>query len=217
MKRNLASYLSCSGVAASLVLVAVVLSPTPIPGDPAVGRTSATQTSQHRLVEAYGKLPLSFEINQGQTDRRVRFLSRGLGYALFLTGKEVVLTLRKGSPTSKFAGDAADRQLPQVNGRLQAAAFTPARANRQSRPTTTEVLRMRLVGANARAKISGLEQLPGKSNYFIGRNPAKWHTQIPSYARVKYAKVYPGVDLVYYGNQRQLEYDFVVEPGADPR
>jgi hypothetical protein len=147
----------------------------------------------------------------------VRFLSRGSGYALFFTGDEAVLTLRKGSPTSQFAGDAAGRRLPMVNGRLQATAFKPAGADRQSQQTTSEVLRMRLIGANARAQITGLEQLPGRSNYFIGNDPRKWRTQVPNYAGVKYAKVYPGIDLVYYGNQRQLEYDFVLAPGADPR
>jgi hypothetical protein len=76
---------------------------------------------------------------------------------------------------------------------------------------------MKLVGSNPHAKVSGLEELPGKSNYFIGTDPKKWRTNVPNYAKVKYAGVYPGVDLVYYGNQGKLEYDFVVQPGADPR
>jgi hypothetical protein len=76
---------------------------------------------------------------------------------------------------------------------------------------------MKLVGANPQAKVTGLEELPGKSNYFIGNDPKKWRTNVPNYAKVKYADVYPGVDLVYYPNRRQLEYDFVVQPGADPR
>jgi len=76
---------------------------------------------------------------------------------------------------------------------------------------------MRLVGANTRAAVTGAEELPGKSNYFIGNDPKKWRTNVPNYAKVKYQNVYPGVDLVYYGNQGgQLEYDFVVAPGADP-
>jgi len=65
--------------------------------------------------------------------------------------------------------------------------------------------------------VTGLAELPGKSNYFIGNDPKKWRTNVPNYAKVKYENVYPGVDLVYYGNQRQLEYDFVVQPGADPK
>jgi hypothetical protein len=54
-------------------------------------------------------------------------------------------------------------------------------------------------------------------NYFIGNDPKKWHTDVPAYAKVKYTSVYPGIDLVFYGNQRELEYDFVVAPGADPK
>jgi hypothetical protein len=79
------------------------------------------------------------------------------------------------------------------------------------------VLRMKLVGADPQPPLSGLEELPGKANYFLGNDPAQWRTNIPTYAKIKYASVYPGVDLVYYGNQRTLEYDFIVAPGADPK
>ena len=80
----------------------------------------------------------------------------------------------------------------------------------------TALLRMKLAGGNPVARVSQDEELPGKSNYIIGNDRRNWHTQVPRYGRVKYHDVYPGVDLVYYGNQRQLEYDFVVAPGADP-
>jgi hypothetical protein len=76
---------------------------------------------------------------------------------------------------------------------------------------------MKMVGANPSPRVAGLNELPGKSNYFLGKNRKKWRTNVPIYAKVKYDSVYPGVDLVYYGNQGQLEYDFVVGPGADPR
>ena len=76
---------------------------------------------------------------------------------------------------------------------------------------------MHLVGANANAPVSGVDELPGKSNYFIGNDPKKWRTNVANYAKVRYQNVYPGIDLVYYGNQGgRLEYDFVVAPGADP-
>ncbi len=75
---------------------------------------------------------------------------------------------------------------------------------------------MRLVGANPGPRMTGAEELPGISNYFIGSDPEKWRTNVPRYAQVRYQDVYPGVDLIYYGNQRQLEYDFIVAPGADP-
>ena len=80
------------------------------------------------------------------------------------------------------------------------------------------VVRMKLVGATASAEstVIGVDELPGRSNYFIGDDPTKWHTNVPHYAKVKYTGVYPGIDLVFYGNQRQMEFDFIVAPGADP-
>ncbi len=82
---------------------------------------------------------------------------------------------------------------------------------------SSTVLRMRLIGANASAAVTGAGELPGKSNYFLGNDPHKWRTNVPTYARVKYKDVYQGVDLVYYGSQSgRLEYDFVVAPGANP-
>lgn len=79
------------------------------------------------------------------------------------------------------------------------------------------VLRMGLVNINRRSQVTGQEPLPGKSNYFVGNDPEKWHADVPTYAKVHYKEVYPGIDLLYYGNQRQLEYDFIVTPGADPK
>jgi hypothetical protein len=76
---------------------------------------------------------------------------------------------------------------------------------------------MQLVGANTVARVSGFDELPGKANYFVSRDPTRWRTNVPTYAKVKYEQVYPGIDLVYYGNQQQLEYDFIVVPGADPQ
>src|SRR5258706_9822917 len=81
----------------------------------------------------------------------------------------------------------------------------------------TAALRMGLVGAARKPVVSGLEELLGKTNYFIGNDPAKWRTNVPTYAKVHYQNVYPGIDLLYYGSQRQLEHDFVVAPGADPK
>jgi hypothetical protein len=131
--------------------------------------------ARHRFLANYGKLPLSFEANDGQTDSQVKFLARGSGYTLFLTGTEAVLSTNHGRRA-----------------------------------------RMALVGANPNAPSSGVDELPGRSSYFIGNDPKKWRSNVPSYAKVKYENVYPGVDLVYYGNRGQLEYDFVVAPGSDP-
>jgi hypothetical protein len=192
------------------------------------GRDSPTIGRQPRVQENYGKLPLAFEANNGQTDAQVKFISSGSGYTMFLTGNEAVLWLRPSS--------AARPTVPVANSRLQAAtikggritdAFLPSliqnpNSQIQNSPTpSTEslapvALRMKLVGANPEARVEGLDELPGKSNYFIGNDPKKWRTGVSNYSKVKYQNVYPGIDLVYYGNQRQLEYDFVVAPGVDP-
>jgi hypothetical protein len=190
------------------------------------------------LVANYGKLPLSFEANQGQMDPRVKFLSRGQGYALFLTGDEAVLKLESASQKAKSKRQKAKGEIrkskietensgsedadvaPTLGSAIAdvAPGFSPARADLKVGATTTDsVLRMRLVGANTTATVAGAEELVGKSNYFIGNDPTKWRTNVANYAQVKYQNVYPGVDLVYYGNQSgELEYDFVVAPGADP-
>src|SRR5215510_14441294 len=126
-------------------------------------------------TEKYGKLPLSFEANMGQSADQVQFLSRGKGYTLFLTSNQAVLSLRDKS----------------------------------------SVLRMKLVGANAKAELSGQQQLQGKVNYLIGNDRSKWHTDIPTFRKVQYDDVWPGVDMLWYGSQSALEYDFVVNPGSE--
>ncbi len=88
--------------------------------------------------------------------------------------------------------------------------------NEDSHPQSATV-RMKLVKANPSPKIEGLDQLPGKSNYLIGADPKRWRKGVANYAKVRYREVYPGVDLIFYGNQNRLEYDFVVAPGADPK
>jgi hypothetical protein len=160
--------------------------------------TSPLWASKARIAADHMKLPLSFEPNQGQTNRSVRFLSRGSGYALYLTSDEALLSLLRPS-----ASVAKERLSPLHKTKTD--DFTPT------------LLRMKLVGANPAPIVSGIEELPGKSNYFIGNNPKTWQRNVPTFAKVKYKNVYPGVDLVYYGNQGWLEYDFVVAPGADPR
>jgi uncharacterized protein (TIGR03437 family) len=80
----------------------------------------------------------------------------------------------------------------------------------------TALVRSKLVGANPQSRIEGTAALPGTSNYFRGNDPGDWITGIPTYAEVRYRQIYRGIDLVYYGRQGQLEYDFIVSPGASP-
>ena len=116
-----------------------------------------------------------------------------------MTSTEAVLSLRHGS----------------LKGKEQIARRNPEAE--KPKPVANDVIRLKLMEANPNPKITGLDELPGKSNYFIGNDPAKWRTDVSNYAKVKIEDVYPGIDLVYYGNQRQLEYDWIVKPGADPK
>jgi uncharacterized repeat protein (TIGR01451 family) len=166
---------------------------------------AAPAASSARLAADYGKLPISFEMNQGQTDKSVQFLARGAGYTLFLTPGEAVLSLHAPHAIADKPGDRAFRGTLRPSPR-QLPSTTPA-----------STVRLQLLGANTKAEASGVDPLPGKSNYFIGNDPAKWHTDVPTYAKVRYSNVYPGIDLLYYGNQEgRLEHDFVLAPGADP-
>ena len=145
--------------------------------------------------ENYGNLPLVFEPNDGQVDPSVRFLTHTHDMTVYFTDNEAVMVLHKGEKSDPH--------------RLRGQLAHPK--------AETAVVRMKLAGAGKPGQVAGLDKLPGLSSYFIGNDPAKWRTNIPNYARIQYQGVYPGVDLVCYGKERQLEYDLVVAPGADPR
>lgn len=87
-------------------------------------------------------------------------------------------------------------------------------ASQRSKEDRTAAIRMRFLGGNPRAHVTATNQLPGRTNYFIGNHPSEWHANVPQYARVSYQDVYPGVSLAFYGVQRRLEFDFIVAPGA---
>jgi hypothetical protein len=141
-----------------------------------------------------------FEANYGQADSQVQFLARGSGYQLFLTRGEAVLAFMPPAAESRASGG-----VPAKPRNAQ-----PVRDIKQA------VVRMTLQGAKRDPHAVGVEQLAGKVNYLRGNDPDKWRTNVPTYGKVRYEDVYPGIDLVYYGHERQLEYDFIVAPGADP-
>jgi hypothetical protein len=179
--------------------------PTASAGTAAVNPAAVDQS---KILESYGQLPLSFEPNAGQTDARVKFLSRGPGYTVFLTGNDAVLALAAGAK-NKANTSAAGSALPFLG-------FRDLSTPRPEPQKTSAVLRMHLIGANPHSQVAGMDQLPGTTNYFLGKDSHSWRTGVETYRKVSYQNVYPGIDLVYYGNQRQLEYDFVVAPGSDP-
>ena len=149
----------------------------------------------------YAKLPIAFEPNLGQTDPEAKYIARGLGYELFLTPKESVFVLNNGHKRPVRVRSAHGTEVSSL-------------LNSAERP---DVLRMRLLGANATAAFTSESEMAGKRNYISGKRPEKWHTNVPTFGRVTQHQTYAGIDLTYYGNQGQLEYDFIIQPGADPQ
>lgn len=131
---------------------------------------------------AFGQLPLSFERNIGQVDSRVEYLARGKGYTLFLTkGAEAVLALAGHSL------DIRDRRADEDGAALDAA----------SEAVNGAVLKLRFVGTDPRAVGEAESQLPGVVNYLVGSDRSAWRTGIPTYGKVRYREVYPGIDIVF--------------------
>jgi len=184
----------------------------------------SSQGTRVRMADMYAGLPLRFEENRGQAGNRVKFLAQGRGYGLFLASGEAELALRSGS-TSHADSKAGESRKTALAGIMKAEGAhglgtmggIPATAKSEKNTESAALVRLKLVGGNRGANPVGEDELPGKSNYFIGNDPKKWRTNVAQYARVKYEGVYPGIDLVYYGNQGQLENDFVLRPGADPK
>lgn len=164
-------------------------------------------THHVELAAHYGTLPLTFEVNHGQAGARVKYLARGPGYGLFLTADEAVLNLIVCRPP----GESQSPDALPLAAKVQNSDY-----RRNDGETATVVVRVKVLGASPHAQVTGEAPLPGRSNYFIGNDKSQWHTGIAQYAKVRYRGIYPGIDLVYYGNQQQLEYDFVIAPGADP-
>jgi Calx-beta domain/Beta-propeller repeat/Carboxypeptidase regulatory-like domain/CarboxypepD_reg-like domain len=181
------------GIAFLAITPAGVIFVTPSSNDGALTATHLAvpptdASTKSKIAERFAELPLSFEINKGQTDPAVKFVSHGPGYDLFLTTDEAVLSLRK-----------------------------PQAQTETARTVEGSVIRLKLLGAKAAPHVEGKEALPGKVNYFIGNDRDQWRRDIPTYRKVHYTDVYPGIDIVYYGNQREFEYDFVVAAGANPK
>jgi hypothetical protein len=153
------------------------------------------KTARLRIQEAYGKLPLYFIQNDGQLDKRVKFYERGAGHSTFFTREGVYLLLTKQQ--GKQGGINRLSQLPKTK-------------------TTSKLVKLFPIGANKNPRIVAEDLQQGRVNYFIGDDKSKWRTNIPAYKAVRYEDVYKNIDIKFYGNNRRLEYDIVVKPGADP-
>ena len=147
--------------------------------------------------------PVTFEPNVGQAPSQVLWSARGSGYQLFLTSSGASIVLAEPLPQSPSANSSSLSARPAP----RPAAMRKARVS---------VVGMNLSGSHAWSNVRGLEPTGGVSNYLFGSDRKDWHSNIPQYARLRVEGVYDGIDLVFYGQGRDLEYDFVVAPGADP-
>jgi hypothetical protein len=196
----------------ALFLFAVVSASLAQSGPP----LSSSAGARPPKLTSHSDVPLYFEANHGQTDPSVRFLSHGNGYSVFLTAGGMVLALH-----------TANERYSQSNSQLlnRSAVFSQGGLSqlRSARPLsnlssamTTKMIRVELVGSAQNPVIVGEDPLPTKVNYFIGSDPHNWRRNVPTYSRIRYRNVYPGIDLEYYGNNHKVEYDFDLSAGADP-
>jgi uncharacterized repeat protein (TIGR01451 family) len=152
---------------------------------------------ESRISSSYGKLPISFEPNVGQAANPAQFLARGRDFTLYLTPDDIVVGLLAHDPLSH--------------------SLQSHRDERPIGPAHASLVHLQFLGANLHPEAAAEGPLAGKINYFRGSDPASWHTDVPTFRRVHYHDIYPGIDVVYYGNQEgKLEHDFIVAPGADP-
>jgi hypothetical protein len=158
---------------------------------------------------AFSRLPLYFVENRGQIDSRVKFYEKSQGRAVWFTQEGVSFSFPKEPPAAvrgpgRRAADTLGRVRPDRGSDLTRASGPPA------------VVRLQPLGLQAGVKVEALEPQQCRFNYLIGSDTKKWRTDIPTYRAVVYREAYPGVDLKFYGTDRQMEYDIVVQPGADP-
>ena len=173
---------------------------------------AAAPLSQDRVKAKYAALPLAFEKNEGQADLQIQYVARGKGYKLGLKPNQAIMTL----PGKKRESEVRDMMMHKRRGAAGVRAMMKKRGltAHHTAPTTASV-EMNLLGADPQARLVAEDSQQGKVNYFLGKDPSKWISNVPLYGRVNYKNVYPGVDLAFHGAGQQLEFDYLVSPGAD--
>jgi hypothetical protein len=168
--------------------------------------------ANQRLQATFAALPLAFEQNQGQTDSQVKYMARGNGYKLFLTSSQAVFKLHKQGGDSEVRSMMMDRRI----GPSGVKSMLRRKALQRSKELVATV-RMNMLGASPAGQVAAESPQAGKVNYFIGREPSKWHRDVPLFGQVSYRDLYPGVDLVFHGSGGQLEFDYRLSPGANAK
>jgi Beta-propeller repeat len=206
-------------VLAAIAVAMLVVSPAARQGSsrtatsaPVIGHPAAVSpATRQRIAASYAALPLAFEPNQGQADPQVKYMARGAGYGLYLTSSQAILTVHKRGGPSEVRTMLEDKRL----GPAKVKSMLQRRQKMSAKPSQVAVVRMQLLGASSGAQLAAADPKSGKVNYYLGNDPSKWRTNVPLFGRVSYRNLYPGVDLVFHGAGRQLEFDYLVSPGAD--
>ena len=180
--------------------------------------------NQERLATALAQLPLHFEANHGQAAEDAQFVASGAGFAASFTQQGVLIELltKRGKAQSASVSsfdpckslrcleDRAHSSSPiQSTGVPQTLAYAEANS-------TGRLLKISWENGNVSAPLRGVGAMSGRVNYLTGNDPAAWHRDVPLFERVVYEQIRPGVDLVFYGQQQQMEFDLIVRPGASP-
>jgi hypothetical protein len=208
-------------VAVMLVAAAALIAVAPAKSSGRLGRAAVSTAASNshavmpadhaRINAAYAALPLAFEANQGQVDPQVKYMARGNGYRLYLASSEVVFTLHKRGEDSEV------RQM-MMNRRIGLSKIkNTLRHRQQTLQASAAAVHMYMLGSNPDAQLAAQDPQEGKVNYFVGKDPSRWHSGVPLFGQVSYRRLYPGVDLAFHGSGKQLEFDYLVSPGADTK
>ncbi len=172
------------------------------------GLSAALSLTEEKTPQlgTYGKIPLYFIKNEGQLPDRIKYYEKGPGHSIFFSEGDVAFNFKKASdqlpPASEASSPVRSGSSVNTRDRKKGAEFS--------------VVRLFPVGMQEGVRIDAQQQQEGKVNYFIGKDPEKWRTDIATYGSVVYHEAYPGVDIKFYGSNHALEYDVIVNPGADP-
>ncbi len=202
--------------------------PSPLMGEGKGG--GGPEPAKVQMQETYGKLPLYFIQNDGQVDEKVKFYEKGSGHATYFTKEGVYISLinhkEVAGSSKQVGGDKGvvaqfighpDSGQPDIPATLVGVELPgQVGGDKDGQNISSELVKLTFLNANPKPEIIAVEQQEGKINYFIGKDPKKWRTNVPTYQAVIYKEVYPGIDIKFYGNNRQMEYDIIVKPGADP-
>jgi len=160
-------------------------------GEASVG---ASEQIKKQVIEAYGRLPLTFVKNEGQINPQVQYYGQGRGAKVYFTASEILFA---------FAKPAARHDRTQV--------LTPVALREKDRGTA---LSLEFLGANPKVRVAGRAEQEGKVNYFVGNNPALWQTDLATYREVAYKDLWPGVEAAFRDEGGSLKYEFRLQAGT---